>query len=56
MKRNDSPCIDVCDYSGHRGWCRGCGRTKGEAQRWRKMKPYEKNKIRDELSKRVSSL
>ena len=29
-KRKKSPCIDVCDFSGTKGWCRGCGRTREE--------------------------
>ncbi|MBO6555286.1 MAG: DUF1289 domain-containing protein [Pseudomonadales bacterium] len=53
MKRNTNPCIDVCQFSGSRGWCRGCGRTKDESQRWKKMKPFERNEIHRELKKRL---
>ena len=39
MKRKNSPCIDVCQFSGKNGWCKGCGRTREEARKWRSMKP-----------------
>ena len=42
MKRHKSPCISVCEFSGPNGWCLGCGRTRLECQKWKKMKPYEK--------------
>ncbi|EOD78296.1 hypothetical protein D515_03079 [Grimontia indica] len=56
MKRNQSPCIDVCDFSGPKGWCLGCGRTREECQKWKGMKPYDKNALQKELKKRMSKL
>jgi len=37
MKKNKSPCIDICEFSGPNGWCLGCGRTRDECDRWKKM-------------------
>ena len=51
MKKPKSPCIDVCNFSGPNGWCLGCGRTRNECQRWKKMKPYEIKNINKELNK-----
>ena len=54
MKRRKSPCIDICEFSGPNGWCSGCGRTRHECQRWKKMKPYEVNIVEKELKKQVA--
>ena len=43
MKRNGSPCIDICHFSRKSGWCKGCGRTREEAKKWRSIKPFAKN-------------
>nr|WP_231870285.1 MULTISPECIES: DUF1289 domain-containing protein [unclassified Marinomonas] len=51
-----SPCIDVCDFSGPKGWCLGCGRTKPECQKWKSMKPYHMNILQKELKKRMSQI
>ena len=56
MKKPKSPCIDVCNFSGPNGWCLGCGRTRNECQRWKKMKPYEANILEKELKKRMLQL
>ena len=56
MKKRKSQCIDICDFSGQNGWCLGCGRTRSECQRWKKMKPYETNILEKELIKRLSHL
>ncbi|MBE1277800.1 DUF1289 domain-containing protein [Enterovibrio norvegicus] len=56
MKRNQSPCIDVCDFSAPKGWCVGCGRTREECQKWKAMKPYDKNILQKELKKRMSKI
>ncbi|WP_083464465.1 DUF1289 domain-containing protein, partial [Phaeobacter sp. 11ANDIMAR09] len=45
MKKRKSPCVDVCEFTGPSGWCLGCGRTREECARWKKMKPYEANII-----------
>mgnify|MGYP003296986167 CR=1 FL=1 len=41
MKSQKSPCIDVCKFTGQNGWCIGCGRTREECQKWKKMKPFD---------------
>ncbi|PNQ54130.1 DUF1289 domain-containing protein, partial [Vibrio agarivorans] len=28
MKKQKSPCIDLCNFSSTKGWCLGCGRTR----------------------------
>ncbi|WOD06256.1 DUF1289 domain-containing protein [Marinomonas sp. GJ51-6] len=56
VKRQKSPCIDLCDFSGPKGWCLGCARTRLECNQWQKMKPYDKNKIEKELQKRMNQI
>ncbi|MBC8285270.1 MAG: DUF1289 domain-containing protein [Nitrospinae bacterium] len=53
MKRDKSPCIDVCEFSGSNGWCLGCGRTRQECRKWKEMKPYTRNILQKELKKRM---
>ncbi|MEP0072594.1 MAG: DUF1289 domain-containing protein [Marinomonas sp.] len=56
VKRQKSPCVDLCDFSGPKGWCLGCARTRLECNQWQKMKPYDKNKIEKELQKRMNQI
>ncbi|WP_333003207.1 DUF1289 domain-containing protein [Vibrio coralliilyticus] len=56
MKKQKSPCIDVCDFSGPKGWCLGCARTREECQNWKAMKPYAINTLQRELKKRMSKI
>ena len=56
MKRRKSPCIDICEFSGPNDWCLGCGRSRQECQKWKKMKPYEINIVQKELEKRLSQI
>ena len=51
MKKNKSPCIDICLYKGPKGWCTGCGMTRQESQKWYKLKPYEQNSLLAVLKK-----
>ena len=53
MKQRKSPCIDICNFTGTKGWCLGCGRTKEESRKWRNLKPYDKIKILKNLKKRM---
>ncbi|MFI3276185.1 DUF1289 domain-containing protein, partial [Vibrio sp.] len=39
MKKQKSPCIEMCDFSNSKGWCLGCGRTREECKAWKSMKP-----------------
>ena len=41
MKKQKSPCIDICKFIGPNGWCLGCARTRDEARKWKKLKPYD---------------
>ena len=56
MKRTCCPCIDMCIFSGPKGWCLGCGRTRQECQKWKKMKPYAKISLQRELKRRMSKI
>ena len=56
MKARKSPCINICDFSGPKGWCKGCGRTRQECQRWKNMKPYHINNLEKELKKRIAKI
>ncbi|MFL6872718.1 MAG: DUF1289 domain-containing protein [Candidatus Azotimanducaceae bacterium] len=56
MKRDKSPCVDICDFSSPKGWCRGCGRTRLESQKWKSMKPYARKSIENQLQKRLKNL
>jgi len=55
-KGKKSPCIDVCKYSGPKGWCIACGLTSKEIRNWKAMKPYDKNRLLKELQRRQSKL
>lgn len=56
VKKQKSPCIELCDFSGPKGWCLGCARTRTECQVWKNMKPYDRNKIDKELQKRMNQI
>jgi predicted Fe-S protein YdhL (DUF1289 family) len=53
IKRHQSPCIDICEFSGPKGWCLGCGRTRNECEKWKAMKPYARNSLMNEIQKRM---
>ena len=55
-KRHRSPCIDVCQFSGPKGWCIGCARTREECQDWKAMKPFVRKALEKELKKRMSRI
>ncbi len=54
MKRKNSPCIDICQFSGKNGWCGGCGRTRDEARKWKSIKPFAKKAILKDLARRIA--
>ena len=56
MKRNDSPCIDECNFGSKNKWCIACGRTLDECKKWKQMKPYAKTKLFKELKRRLAIL
>lgn len=53
MKKQKSPCVDLCDFSNPKGWCLGCARTRDECQKWKTLKPYALNILKKELQKRM---
>ena len=53
-KKNKSPCIDICDFSGPHGWCVGCGRTRGECDKKKKLRPYDIQMIKKQLKRRLA--
>lgn len=55
-KRSQSPCIDVCQFTGPKGWCLGCGRTRGECQDWQSLKPFARKAIEKDLKRRMSRI
>ena len=55
-KRLPSPCIDVCRLDPKTGWCLGCGRTAGEIGEWTKLTPLRRNRLQQELARRLMEL
>ena len=53
MKKQKSPCIDICKFTGPNGWCIGCARTKEESRKWRNLKPYDIKILQKALQKRI---
>ena len=53
-KKNKSPCIDICDFYGQHGWCVGCGRTRGECDKWKKLRPYDIQMLKKQLKRRLA--
>ena len=53
MKKQKSPCIDICKFIGLNGWCLGCGRTKIEVRKWKNLKPYDIKTLEKQLQKRL---
>ena len=41
MKKQKSPCIDICKFIGPNGRCLSCARTRQEARKQKKLKPYD---------------
>ena len=55
MKGKRSPCVNVCEYRGKKGWCTECGMTCEESMTWCKMKPYDRNALLKELHRRLKT-
>ena len=53
-KKNKSPCSDICDFSGPHGWCVGCGRTRKECDKWKKLCSYDIKMIKKQLKRRLA--
>ncbi|NRD51359.1 DUF1289 domain-containing protein, partial [Corallococcus exiguus] len=50
------PCISVCEFDGRTGWCLGCGRTIAEIRAWRKLTPYRRTVLVQELPRRIAQV
>ena len=48
-----SPCIDICKFIAPNGWCLGCARTRDEARKWKKLKPYDIKIMHKTLQRRM---
>jgi len=55
-KGKKSPCIDVCKYSGPKGWFISGGLNSKEISNWKAIEPYDKNRLLKELQRRQSKL
>ena len=42
-RKADNPCIDVCKFDND--VCHGCGRTKTEVRRWKRMSDEERRAV-----------
>ena len=56
MAKNDSPCTSVCQYDPRQTWCAGCGRTAEEIKTWRKLSPFYRTRLVEELKRRMAKL
>ncbi|MCV2403585.1 DUF1289 domain-containing protein [Marinomonas sp. C2222] len=56
MKRQKSPCTNVCDFSHYKGWCAGCGCTRQELKDWKHMEPDNINELQEKLQKRMDQM
>ena len=55
-QKDRSPCIETCVFSGPKGWCLGCGRTRQECQDWKALKPYARSRLLNELRRRLARM
>ena len=55
-KRKKSPCIDVCDFSGTKGWCLGCGPNQGGSPQLEDSQALQAKRLEKELSRRMEKL
>ncbi|MDC3086987.1 DUF1289 domain-containing protein [Paracoccaceae bacterium] len=44
----------MCQFCNKDRWCRGCGRTRDEARRWKSTKPFAKTAILKDLTRRIA--
>jgi predicted Fe-S protein YdhL (DUF1289 family) len=55
-KGKKSPCVDVCNYRGPKGWCLACGLTSKESKDWKRLKPYARSVLLKKLKQRQLEL
>lgn len=53
-KEVENPCISLCKFSGD--LCVGCGRTKDETRKWKRMKRPEKKAVVESAILRLKDL
>jgi predicted Fe-S protein YdhL (DUF1289 family) len=53
-KDSKDPCISVCKFTAE--ICVGCGRTKDEIRKWKKMKRSERADVVQEAGTRLKAL
>ncbi|MDG0970111.1 MAG: DUF1289 domain-containing protein [Porticoccaceae bacterium] len=56
MKKYQSPCVDICRFSGPKSWCVGCGRSRQESQKWKSMKSSNRKNIQLQLKDRMAKI
>ena len=56
MKKQKSPCIDICKCTGPNGLCLGCARTREEARKWKKFKPFDIKIMKKTLQRRMKTI
>ncbi|KQV41751.1 MULTISPECIES: DUF1289 domain-containing protein [unclassified Rhizobium] len=49
----ESPCIDVCAFDPRKKWCVGCGRTLEEIKSWKKLTPFRRQALSNDLKHRM---
>ncbi|MFF0952896.1 DUF1289 domain-containing protein [Rhizobium leguminosarum] len=54
--RVETPCTDVCQFDPCKKWCVGCGRTGEEIKAWRKLSPYQRTILSNDLKRRLKRL
>lgn len=52
----ETPCTDICRFDPRNTWCIGCGRTRDEIKAWRKLSPFRRTALSNELKHRMKRL
>jgi predicted Fe-S protein YdhL (DUF1289 family) len=55
-KKSKSPCVSICEFSGPKGWCIGCGLTRPECGKWKSLKPFDRTNLEKELKRRLTKM
>jgi predicted Fe-S protein YdhL (DUF1289 family) len=56
MAAIETPCEQICIVDHPSGLCRGCGRSLAEIERWTAYSDGERNRIMDELPRRLEAV
>ncbi|WP_421577962.1 DUF1289 domain-containing protein [Shinella sp. M31] len=49
----ESPCTDLCAFDPRKKWCVGCGRTLEEIKAWKKLTPFRRQALSNDLKHRM---